>query len=110
MAARRSQAALALARKKPRLATVPEVRYSAGEDAVDFMQISQEPETPNTVRRTGSGELGGRRDIWELATTQDRVGLVILKLFDILLHLYMLTLLTYTIFLNALVLLSEVGQ
>ena len=43
MSARRSQAAMAMARKKPRLATVPEARYSVGEDAVDFMQISQEP-------------------------------------------------------------------
>ena len=46
---------MAMARKKPRLATVPEVRYSAGEDAVDFMQISQEPDTPEmAARRHGS--------------------------------------------------------
>ena len=54
MSARRSQAALAMARKKPRLATVPEARYSVGEDAVDFMQISQEP--PG-----GSPEMPGAR-------------------------------------------------
>ena len=55
MSARRSQAALAMARKKPRLATVPEARYSVGEDAVDFMQISQEPDTPEmAARRHGS--------------------------------------------------------
>ena len=42
---------MAMARKKPRLATVPEVRYSAGEDAVDFMQISQEPDTPEMAAR-----------------------------------------------------------
>ena len=54
MSARRSQA-MAMARKKPRLATVPEVRYSAGEDAVDFMQIRQEPDTPEmAARRHGS--------------------------------------------------------
>ena len=46
---------MAMARKKPRLATVPEVRYSAGEDAVDFMQISQEP--PGS-----SPEMAGRRN------------------------------------------------
>ena len=46
---------MAMARKKPRLATVPEVRYSAGEDAVDFMQIRQEPDTPEmAARRHGS--------------------------------------------------------
>ena len=54
MSARRSQAALAMARNKPRLATVPEARYSVGEDAVDFMQISQEP--PG-----GSPEMAGHR-------------------------------------------------
>ena len=43
---------MAMARKKPRLATVPEVRYSVGEDAVDFMQISQEPaDTPEMAAR-----------------------------------------------------------
>ena len=55
MSARRSQAAMAMARKKPRLATVPEARYSVGEDAVDFMQISQEP--PGS-----SPEIAGRRN------------------------------------------------
>ena len=57
MSARRSQAAMAMARKKPRLATVPEARYSVGEDAVDFMQISQEPpgSSPEMAsRRNGS--------------------------------------------------------
>ena len=46
---------MAMARKKPRLATVPEARYSVGEDAVDFMQISQEP--PGS-----SPEMAGRRN------------------------------------------------
>jgi len=101
---------MAMARKKPRLATVPEVRYSVGEDAVDFMQISQEPDTPEMAarrRRTGS-ELSARPDVWGLASTWDRAGLAVIKLFDLSVHVYMLGLLSYTIFLNALVLLSEI--
>ena len=60
-------------------------------------------------RRTGS-ELSARPDVWGLASTWDRAGLVVIKLFDLGLHVYMLGLLSYTIFLNALVLLSEVRQ
>ena len=58
-------------------------------------------------RRTGS-ELSARPDVWGLASTWDRAGLAVIKLFDLSVHVYMLGLLSYTIFLNALVLLSEV--
>ena len=58
-------------------------------------------------RRTGS-EVSARPDVWSLASTWDRAGLVMIKLFDLGLHVYMLGLLSYAIFLNALVLLSEV--
>merc|ERR1719232_227205 len=58
-------------------------------------------------RRPGS-ELSTRPDVWGLASTWDRAGLVTIKLFDLGLHVYMLGLLTYSIFLNALVLLSEI--
>ena len=51
-----------------------------------------------------------RPDVWATASTWDRVGLIVIKLFDLVLHMYMLGLLSYTIFLNALVLLSEVSD
>ena len=61
-----------------------------------------------SFRRRPGSELSTRPDVWGLASTWDRAGLVTIKLFDLGLHVYMLGLLTYSIFLNALVLLSEV--
>ena len=103
MSARRSQAAMSMARKKGRkvrATTTPAVAYqssrvSAGhEDSVNFMQLDPEVgDEPNNS--------------WTFFTAQDKTVLVILKLFDLLLSMYLVGIVTYSIYLNSIILFSS---
>ena len=90
-----------MARKKGRkVRTAPAAVYqpsraAAGhEDSVNFMQLVPElGEEPS--------------NIWTLFTAQDKTVLVILKLFDLLLSMYLVGIVIYSIYLNSIILFSS---
>jgi len=107
MSARRSQAALAIARKKNRAQAssssvqyhaptrVTVAGYSAQDDSVNFMQIDPEAAAEPV------------NDIWNRFKKKDKINLLMIKTLDLLLSLYIVGYISYSIYLNSILLLSR---
>ena len=111
MSARRSQAALAIARKKNRAQAsssssvqyhaptrVTVAGYSAQDDSVNFMQIDPEAAAEPVD------------DIWNRFKKKDKINLLMIKTLDLLLSLYIVGYISYSIYLNSILLLSQVSS
>ena len=114
MSARRSQGAMAMARKKEAArkkklssasvaaaaaSVAVQARFSKLEDSVDLMQL-----------REGGAEAGAGAGagVWELVTARDKMVLVGVKLLDTLLSGYTVGLLVYSLVVNSVLLSAEV--
>ena len=121
MSARRSQAALSMARKKARASpaasavqyhsairgavasTSASVSMVAGYNAQDDAVNLQMEIDPDAAPQSSSV------NIWESFSRKDKIVLVLIKLFDILFSLYLVGFVSYGLYLNCVILLAEVN-